>query len=353
MACHRQPLNSGFHGKIPGILIVLAALTIMGAVMVAAQPSGGPKNPAAAAGAALSNHSPLNVKVLGARGDGLADDTKAIQDALDKLAAMGGRIYLPAGTYLVGPLYFPARVIIEGDGDATVLKFHGTSGFMLSPKVLTTSNQFVHIRDLALDMQGKANVGILLTNCWHSSVRRVNIRNLSTGTYKVDNRELPNAGIALLATAKVSGAYYNTLEQCFVQGVKANYGNTGIYLSCSSESDPRGANFNRLIQCRTLYCQTGINLNKGNDVYVEMPEVSACEVGIRVKVRKGYLFKPYAEACDTGILLEKESWWNVVMLSGSFSGTRLPINDEGKENTILLRARDFYEHFKKEPVQKY
>jgi len=45
----------------------------------------------------------VNVKDFGAKGDGVTDDWKAIQDALDYVKANGGgRVYVPNGKYLIG-----------------------------------------------------------------------------------------------------------------------------------------------------------------------------------------------------------------------------------------------------------
>jgi parallel beta-helix repeat protein len=45
----------------------------------------------------------INVRNRGAYGDGVRDDTTAIQNAINALPAAGGTIFLPAGTYLVDP----------------------------------------------------------------------------------------------------------------------------------------------------------------------------------------------------------------------------------------------------------
>lgn len=45
--------------------------------------------------------SPVNVLDFGATGDGVTDDTDAIQDAIDALPAEGGTVLFPAGTYYV------------------------------------------------------------------------------------------------------------------------------------------------------------------------------------------------------------------------------------------------------------
>lgn len=43
----------------------------------------------------------VNVKNYGAKGDGVADDTQAIQNAIDSIKDSGGTIFVPSGTYLL------------------------------------------------------------------------------------------------------------------------------------------------------------------------------------------------------------------------------------------------------------
>ncbi len=43
----------------------------------------------------------INVKLFGACGDGIADDTVPIQAAIDWATGAGGTVYFPAGTYRV------------------------------------------------------------------------------------------------------------------------------------------------------------------------------------------------------------------------------------------------------------
>ena len=51
----------------------------------------------------------LNVRRFGAKGDGLADDTPAIQAAI-LCCPEGGRVLLDAGEYRVGPLFLKSHI---------------------------------------------------------------------------------------------------------------------------------------------------------------------------------------------------------------------------------------------------
>ncbi len=62
----------------------------------------------------------LNVRDFGAVGDGRHDDTAALQSALDLLPA-GGRLILPAGTYLTLPLRLKSHTTLELKRGAVLL----------------------------------------------------------------------------------------------------------------------------------------------------------------------------------------------------------------------------------------
>ncbi len=65
----------------------------------------------------------FNVKDSGAKGDGKALDTEAIQKALDDCAkAGGGTVLFPAGTYLSKPIILKAsNMAVQLDGGAKLL----------------------------------------------------------------------------------------------------------------------------------------------------------------------------------------------------------------------------------------
>jgi len=71
-----------------------------------------------------------SVKDFGAKGDGIADDTAALESAFDAACAGDGSVRVPAGTYNISsPLVAKCALAIQGDGAALSIIFqtvHGT-----------------------------------------------------------------------------------------------------------------------------------------------------------------------------------------------------------------------------------
>lgn len=66
---------------------------------------------------------PVDVRTHGALGDGNADDTQAIQAAIDTVRqAGGGVVYVPKGTYVVNGLTLYSNIQLVGSGWESVLK---------------------------------------------------------------------------------------------------------------------------------------------------------------------------------------------------------------------------------------
>ena len=64
----------------------------------------------------------LNVRDFGAKGDGVAKDTAALQQAIDRCCVLGGgEVMVPAGNYLTGALALRSNTILRLDKDANIV----------------------------------------------------------------------------------------------------------------------------------------------------------------------------------------------------------------------------------------
>ncbi|MCU0565071.1 MAG: glycoside hydrolase family 55 protein [Oculatellaceae cyanobacterium Prado106] len=140
-----------------------------------------------------ANANIANAKDYGAKGDGITDDTKAIQRALNA----NRYLYLPRGTYLVSNTLTtdPKRIIIQGESQTeTVIRLKDNApGFtnVAVPKPLITTFEGTstgqafqnRIQNLTVDVgTGNAGaIGIRLTNNNQGGVEDVTIRSSDPG----------------------------------------------------------------------------------------------------------------------------------------------------------------------------
>jgi hypothetical protein len=180
---------------------------------------------------------PVNVLDFGAVGDGVTDDTAAIQAAVNAVfAAGGGEIFFPKGTYLVSTtLEMKNAVSLRGTGDTSkILTNADIVTFGNTPATTSTQLAGVTITDLYLlnTITGaKTNYDIFFKNPIQCVLRRVHVRSGHNDT-QYSNTNV--GGVYFLKQAgSTNPAWINLLEDCFIQ-------NNSILFEGVSDSSIRG-----------------------------------------------------------------------------------------------------------------
>ncbi|UVL01136.1 M10 family metallopeptidase C-terminal domain-containing protein [Pseudomonas sp. B21-048] len=114
----------------------------------------------------------FNVQNYGAKGDGITDDTAAIQSAIDAAAAAGGgQVYMPTGTYIVsggeepsdGCLMLKSNVYLYGDGmGATTVKVADGSDTKITGIIRSAYGEETHdfgVSNLTIDGNRDSTTG--------------------------------------------------------------------------------------------------------------------------------------------------------------------------------------------------
>jgi hypothetical protein len=166
----------------------------------------------------------VSVKDFGAVGDGVADDSAAIQAAIDAVnTGGGGQIWFPQGKYNIETtgLVIYQNIILSGDvtryGGSTTrgtsIIYTGTGSAIYGENILDAQ-----ILDLDIDCTGSTGTypnsfGIYLNGCWKSTLRNVTVRGLTLAKgYAIAIDTNPDA-FGPPSPANAWGAQHNYLEQ--------------------------------------------------------------------------------------------------------------------------------------------
>lgn len=136
----------------------------------------------------ISGTSIYSVVTFGAQGNGRADDTAAIQRAIDAAAVTGGTVYLSAGRYMVSALIGAGNVSIVGAGrESTAIKARVDNTTLLTISRPRTAGPLevpdaATIEDVAFDGNGHSgNIGVSWVGVAFFNVARSTFRALETG----------------------------------------------------------------------------------------------------------------------------------------------------------------------------
>ena len=165
---------------------------------------------------------PVNVKDFGAVGDGVTDDTAAINSAIEAQKTNGGAVYVPAGTYkIASTITLRRNVPFIGDGSTSVTFEYSGSSFAMQVgdaafrQTSDGTRQGWTLKGFKLTGTSSASAGLFLCNCHGDHFEDIVVNGftqtgaegfLATGTPSVVGESSPSS---------VVGLFYCTFRDCY------------------------------------------------------------------------------------------------------------------------------------------
>ena len=217
----------------------------------------------------LSNETGVNIKHLGAKGDGIADDTSIIQYAIERY----DNIYIPKGIYKISKtITIPQNKIIKGDGSFnTQLNYTGT-GNAIEIKYNAFGKTLIEdisiYKGTAYDTTDRQSIGIDVV---YNTEKNRNVTNLELNRvvvryfYKNFRSETPNA---LLNACFNDCHFQNGFYNCYIVGGFANYFNRCQFVGAKNSGFYQKSGEGTLLQCLIESNIKGVTLVNSGGKYV-------------------------------------------------------------------------------------
>ena len=207
--------------------------------------------------AVLQSSGTVNVKQFGAKGDGIVDDTLAIQAAINYLS--DGVVYVPQGSYSYTGVVTKQAIIIRGDGmDSTSFNLTGSGsvGFKtLAHDSLSSANNasWGGFEDFSIGFSNGSQVGVSFIG-----MSRWNTKNIITvmNGFGATGIEMKSS---VTASAGGPSQWYNRFENVFHVGNAAAQiaGAVGWDIGGTLTTDEQATAW-YITGGRTNFCQVGV-----------------------------------------------------------------------------------------------
>ncbi len=290
----------------------------------------------------------ISPKHFGATGDGVTDDTAALQLWVARLNAVGGRGYIPSGTYVCTQrldLTGTHSLSIEGDGvNASILNFTSATaaskGIRYAPAtgvgVLTYVGLVVRNLAIHTDTVGGTAIDCTMpndgnfTNNVRCHIENIDIMAPGTGYFSTGVR-LYNTSYSTIQGVKYIGSVYDpTADSGYY------YAGVGFVIETQVVLDNIGSGLsleNRIIGCTAQTCQTGFSIvGFSKNIYILASNATNARYGLSAQSQTGTI-QPFI--CVTGCHIDATDV--CVSLTG-YTQSRISGNRLTRPSTVGLPA---------------
>lgn len=267
----------------------------------------------------------LNVKdsPYSAIGNGTANDTTALQNAINDANSKGIPVLIPKGTYNFTQLNLLTSVQIVGVGGATTLVHTGTGTAILNGN--SSANLYnMRLEGFNLTLNANTTVGIDMSRISNSEL--VNII-ITSGN---------STGIGVLFDqGNTYSTYYNSLYDVHVLGVSGTLMGTGFKFMNS-------ANSNRLFGCKANYCAIGVDINTdfNNNVSIIGCTFEQDTTGVNCNGDSCFISGSRFEHLTNGIIYGSTAQSNA-NVGNYYSSVTNAITDNNTSTTVMNQQFDF------------
>jgi len=163
---------------------------------------------------------PINVLDYGATGDGVTNDTTALQAAITVATTNKRTLYVPAGTYLYSALTIASGITILGDGNSSILKKTTTN---LDGITVTTTSP-ITVENIAFTaVASQTDKALMLINPATGENALSTFRNVTFSGFYI--------GLQFLRAATWS------IIDCYFESAGVDAGSTGLWIQNNQNPD--------------------------------------------------------------------------------------------------------------------